>query len=212
MEVCTLTDGEPLAIKMATALPCCLPALRAKCHLLKMSHNGCQMIAGEKSEPIISAPNWPRKKPADSDNALCLGADELFRAKHWDCHRLSYLHPLFSKIKSGWFFPLTKWNMYPTLEMCTMWNHSKANCPCLSAFITNVNSIQEKLTKIPYDKILASIHWQWPGRQPLLLMVVNDDNFWVRLSIFLTGSDAFGLCPVMTFPKNSNRINAVIIT
>ena len=58
---------------------------------------------------------------------------------------------------------------------------------------TNVNSIQEKLTKIPYDKILASIHWQWPGRQPLLLMVVNDDNFWVRLSIFLTGSDAFGL-------------------
>ena len=64
MEVCTLTDGEPLAIKMATALPCCLPmpALGAKCHLLKMSHNGCQMIAGEKSKPIISAPNWPRKK------------------------------------------------------------------------------------------------------------------------------------------------------
>ena len=63
--------------------------------LLKMSHNGCRMIACENSEWIISGPNWPQKKThVDSNNAFCLGPDELFRAKHWHCQSLSYLHPL----------------------------------------------------------------------------------------------------------------------
>ena len=57
-EPCTLTDGELLAPKIPTAL-LCLPALRfaQMSSLLKMSHNGCRMIACEKSEWIISGPN-----------------------------------------------------------------------------------------------------------------------------------------------------------
>ena len=35
-----------------------------------------------------------KKTPVDSNNAFCLGPDELFRAKHWHCHRLSYSNPL----------------------------------------------------------------------------------------------------------------------
>ena len=60
LEVCTLTDGEPLAPKMATALLLASSSegISPKCHLLlKMSHNGCQMIACEKSNWIISGPN-----------------------------------------------------------------------------------------------------------------------------------------------------------
>ena len=85
----------------------CTPACQLfKCHLLlKMSHNGCQMIACEKSKWIISGPNWPRKKLLLTLTMPSVWALISYSGQNTGTVKSSLIYTHFSKIQSVCFFP-----------------------------------------------------------------------------------------------------------